>query len=285
MERFKDTKSVVLAGRTIRICALAILLLPFFSPLAAMSENLCGVRSACPVKGGNYRIELPQDGDIRGVYIYFHGFKSSADLQLRQRPLVEVTLAHHLAYVAVDGIDGGWSFPHGPRQSRNDIAFIKNVLDDLRQRHGFTPAKTVMGGFSIGASMAWYAACREGEKTAAMVTFSGVFWNPLPGPDDCVANLPPIVHFHGTADQTFPLAGRAIGTKFYQGDARKSLGILRQRAKCNMKAAKKVTLVGIECEDVPDCIRGDSIMCIHNGGHEARADMLDAGLTALGFPK
>lgn len=254
-------------------------------PLTVSSAMLCEAQTACPVKDGNYRIELPHDGDIRGVYVYFHGFKSSARLQMQQRSLVEMTLAHHLAYVAVDGIDGNWSFPHGPRQDRDEKALVANVFDDLRQRYGFTPDKTVIGGFSIGASMAWYTACEQGEKAAAMVTFSGVFWNPLPSPEDCVADLPPMVHFHGTTDQTFPLAGRAIGIKFHQGDALKSLAILRERAKCDMKAAKKVTLDGIECDDIPDCIRGDSVMCIHSDGHEARADMLDAGLTEMGFPK
>ncbi|WP_107676103.1 PHB depolymerase family esterase [Agrobacterium sp. LAD9] len=268
-----------------RTCLLSVLLLIGVMPLTVSSAMLCEAQTACPVKDGNYRIELPHDGDIRGVYVYFHGFKSSARLQMQQRSLVEMTLAHHLAYVAVDGIDGNWSFPHGPRQDRDEKALVANVFDDLRQRYGFTPDKTVIGGFSIGASMAWYTACEQGEKAAAMVTFSGVFWNPLPSPEDCVADLPPMVHFHGTTDQTFPLAGRAIGIKFHQGDALKSLAILRERAKCDMKAAKKVTLDGIECDDIPDCIRGDSVMCIHSDGHEARADMLDAGLTEMGFPK
>ncbi|WP_244510000.1 dienelactone hydrolase family protein [Rhizobium sp. AC27/96] len=204
---------------------------------------------------------------------------------MQQRPLVETTLAHHLAYVAVDGIDGSWSFPHSARSGRDEKTFIAEVFDDLKSRYGFTPEKTVIGGFSIGASMAWYTSCQQGEKAAAMVTFSGVFWNPLPKPEDCIADLPPIVHFHGTADQTFPLAGRAIGKEFHQGNAYDSMALMRERARCDAKNAKSVTLDGIRCDDVPDCIRGDSIMCIHNGGHEARADMLDAGLTAVGFSK
>jgi polyhydroxybutyrate depolymerase len=133
--------------------------------------------------------------------------------------------------------------------------------------------------------MAWYTACQQGEKAKAMVTFSGVFWDPLPKDTDCVTDIPPIVHFHGSADQTFPLAGRAIGTQFHQGDAFASMAIVRARARCNVSNAKTITLDGIQCDDVPDCVRGDSIMCIHTGGHEARADMLDAGLTAVGFPR
>lgn len=261
-----------------------------FLVLAAIPSHLfaavpCGGTTACPVKDGDYRIELPTDGDIRGAYVYFHGFKSSAELQMQQRSLVETALSHHLAYVAVNGVDGSWSFPHGARPGRDEKTFIASVFNDLRNRYGFTSDKTVIGGFSIGASMAWYTACQQGEKAAAMVTFSGVFWNPLPEAEDCIADLPPIVHFHGTADKTFPLTGRTVGGHFHQGNAFDSMSLLRARAKCDVNDTKTITLDGIRCDDVPNCIRGDSIMCIHNGGHQARADMLDAGLTAVGFPR
>lgn len=254
-------------------------------PSLAAPVSSCGGDTACPLKQGNYRIEFPRDGDTRGAYVYFHGYQSSAKLQMRQRSLVDMTLAHHLAYVAVDGQGGSWSYPDSPRSDRNEKVFIASVFDDLRRRFGFTPARIVIGGFSMGASMAWYTACQQGDRAAGMVTFSGVFWNPLPKPEDCVAGLPPIVHFHGTADQTFPLAGRAIGTGFHQGNTFDSIAIMRARAKCDLAGAKPITLDGIACDDVPGCLRGDNILCIHGGAHEARADMLDAGLTAIGFAR
>ncbi|MFK0166584.1 alpha/beta hydrolase family esterase [Rhizobium sp. NPDC090279] len=270
-----------------KICSLFLVLICLLAPHAASASALtaCGGSIPCAVEGGDYRIELPADGDVRGVYVFFHGFKSSAELQMQQHYLVDATLAHHLAYAAVDGLAGSWSFPNGPGKSRNDDAFVTNVLADLRSRYGFTADRTIIGGFSIGASMAYYTACRHGDLAAAMLTFSGVFWNPLPKPSDCIANLPPMVHFHGTADETFPLSGRQVGPTSHQGDAYKSIAILRERAKCDTRQAKTITLDGIACDDVPSCIRGDSILCIHNGGHEARADFLDAGLTALGYAK
>jgi len=245
----------------------------------------CGGSTACMVDGGNYRIKLPADGDVRGVYVFFHGFKGSAETQMPQRPLVNATLAHHLAFVAVDGTEGSWSFPNAARPGRDEERFVANVFDDLEKRFGFTADKTVIGGFSLGASMAWYTACQQGGRAAGMVTFAGVFWNPLPRASDCIAALPPTVHFHGTADETFPLAGRAIGPRAHQGDTFKSVAILRRRAACDLAATRKVTLDGVECDDVPGCARGDSVLCIHKGGHEVRADFLDAGLTKIGFPK
>lgn len=245
----------------------------------------CEADGTCLVRNGDYRIELPRDNDVLGAYVYFHGFKSSALLQMQQRPLVEMTLSHHLAFVAVDGVDGSWSFPNSARPGRDEKAFIGGVLDDLRDRFGFTPEKTVIGGFSIGASMAWYTACQQGGSAAAMVTFSGVYWNPLPKAEDCTANLPPTVHFHGTEDQTFPLAGRGLGNGFHQGNTFDSMALMRGRAQCDVRDTRIANLAGIQCSVVPGCIRGESTLCIHDGGHEARADMLDAGLTAVGFPR
>lgn len=268
-----------------KICSLFLVLICLFAPHSAGASGSasCGGATPCAVDGGEYRIELPSDGNVRGVYVFFHGFKSSAELEMQQRYLVDTTLAHHLAFAAVDGIGGSWSFPNGPGKGRDDKAFIGAVLADLRNRYGFTAGRTILGGFSIGASMAYYTACQQGDRAAGMLTFSGVFWNPLPKPSDCIANLPPVIHFHGTADQTFPLSGRQVGPHAHQGDAYKSIAILRERAKCDVRHAKTITLGGVACEDVPGCIRGESILCIHNGGHEARAAFLDAGLTTLGY--
>ncbi|TPE48182.1 alpha/beta hydrolase family esterase [Amaricoccus solimangrovi] len=232
---------------------------------------------------GDYRIVLP-DGPARGAYVFFHGYQGSAALTLRdQRPLVEVARAHGLAFVAVDGREGRWSMPHVPAPDRDDQAFIGEVLDDLALRHGFNPGDTVLGGFSLGASLAWYAACFQGQRFAGMVTFSGVFWSPPPAPGDCVAAVPPTVHFHGIADRTFPLAGRAIDAAHRQGDTFGSIAVLRSAAGCDVAGTRPVTLAGLVCETMAPCRRGPITLCLHPGGHGTDARQLDAGLSALGF--
>lgn len=267
---------------------ISVLLVSLISTLAPASASLpdCGGAVACQVQDGNYRIEIPKDGDVRGAYLFFHGYKGSALLQMEQRDLVNTTLAHHLAFVAIDGLHGSWTFPNDARDGgRDDNKLVADVFNDLHARFGFSAKNTIIGGFSIGASMAYYTACKKGQKAAAMLTFSGVFWNPLPKSEDCVAGIPPSIHFHGTADGTFPLAGRQVSPTARQGDTFKSVAVLREAGKCDLDDAKTVIIDGITCQEVPDCLRGDNILCIHAGGHEARADMLDAGLTTVGFPR
>ena len=44
------------------------------------------------------------------------------------------------------------------------------------------------------------------------------------------------------------------------------------------------TLAGIDCEVAAGCARGGLALCLHPGGHEIRAEWLDAALGHLGWP-
>jgi polyhydroxybutyrate depolymerase len=245
------------------------------------SPSGCGGEIPCAVKYGSYLIEMPPGRSARGVYLFFHGYQSSASLQMKDRALVEVAFRHGLAFAAVDGLDGTWSPPNTQAHQRDDIAFSGAVLDDLQLRFGFTSKDVVIGGFSLGASMAWYTICKSGNRVSGAVTFSGVFWDPLPGPRDCPATPPPLIHFHGRADHTFPLAGRAVGN-MHQGNTFDSMTILQSRAGCSARAAPPVLIGGIPCQVADGCSRGQLALCLHDGGHIANPDWLDAALSRLG---
>jgi polyhydroxybutyrate depolymerase len=200
---------------------------------------------------------------------------------MRATDLIATAQAHGLAFAAPDGIDHTWSFAGSPSQDRDETRFVGEVLDDLQRRFGFGPDRVVVGGFSQGASMAWYVACHLGNRVAGAVTFSGVFWDPLPQPSDCEAAPPPIIHFHGRADHTFPLAGRAIGTRWHQGDTFASRAVLEARGQCRVADTHPAVIAGVACEVTPECLRGSITLCLHDGGHEVRAQWLDGGLDAL----
>jgi polyhydroxybutyrate depolymerase len=242
----------------------------------------CGGSVPCPVEGGSYRIEMPEGGKPKGAYVFFHGYRSSAELQMRHRALVDTARRHGLAFVAVDGLRGTWSHPNAPGHYRNEAAFVRRVLDDLDKRFGFDRSNTLVGGFSQGASMAWYSVCRSGDRLAGAVTFSGVFWNPLPKPEDCVPDLPPIIHFHGRQDGTFPLAGKAIGSRFHQGDTFKSVAFAREAARCEGDV-ETIEVADLSCTVTVGCVRGEVTLCLYDGGHQVRPEYLDRGLTRLGF--
>lgn len=268
-------------ARTVRLLAACLLAAGAAATGAAAAgpEPGCGGPVPCAVAGGaTYRIELPPEGRAAGVYLFFHGYKGSAEAQMRHRELVAAAHVAGFAFAAVDGANGTWSHPNAPAADRDEFAVTKAVLDDLSARFGFGPDRVVAGGFSQGASMAWYAVCRLGDRLAGAVTFAGVFWDPLPAAEDCPAMPPPLVHFHGAADRTFPLAGRPIGGRWHQGDTAESLAILTARAQCAAEPAPPVTLAGIPCVVASPCGRGPVTFCRHDSGHEVRPAWLAAAL-------
>jgi polyhydroxybutyrate depolymerase len=236
----------------------------------------------CTVEEGRYQIELPKTGVAQGVYLFFHGYKSSAASQMASRSLVEAAHSRGLAFAAVDGVNGTWSHPNAVAADRDEKVFVGHVLDDLEHRFGFGADRVIIGGFSQGASMAWYSVCDIGDRVAAAITFAGVFWNPLPRPENCKAVPPPMVHFHGTADRTFPLEGRAIGGHWHQGDTRKSIAVVEERAQCQAEPVLHQSIGTADCGVAVGCRRGPLALCLHGEGHEARAEWLAAALEYLG---
>ncbi len=250
-------------------------------PASAGDGASCGGDVPCRVPLGEYRIAMPPTGRAVGALVFFHGYMASAEEEMKKRALVEAALSRRLGFVAPDGLAGTWSHDNAPSRARDETAFVRAVLDDLDHRFGLGPDRTIVGGFSQGASMAWYTVCHSGDRVAGAITFSGVFWNPLPAPSDCASPPPPMIHFHGTADRTFPLAGRAIGSRWHQGDARASLAVLRDRAGCEPAAPPPVTIAGLSCEAPRGCLRGPITACIHDRGHEVDPAWLAAGLDRL----
>lgn len=276
-DRIRSTIALRVAGAA---CAASMALLAPSGSTAAEDPG-CGGDVPCRLPLGDYRVALPPGGAPRGALVFFHGYTASAREEMRKTALVRVALDRGLAFVAPDGLAGTWSHDNAPSRERDETAYVRAVLADLDARFGIGPERTIVGGFSQGASMAWYTLCHSGDRVAGAVTFSGVFWNPLPTPADCAATPPPIVHFHGTADHTFPLAGRAIGARWQQGDAFASLAIAREKAGCTAEPPRRVTIAGVVCEETPGCARGPIDACIHDRGHEVDPAWLAGGLDRL----
>ncbi|HUG60713.1 MAG TPA: alpha/beta fold hydrolase [Methylomirabilota bacterium] len=260
--------------------AAVVACLALVPPTATAAE--CGGSVACPVEGGEYRIALPPGGAATGAYVFFHGYRGSAEGQMKSASLIEVAHRHGLAFVAPDGAGRTWSHPGAPSRNRDEIRFVAAVLDDLEARFGFGADEVVAGGFSQGASMALYALCAHPARFAGAVTFAGVFWSPIPEAQDCAGPPPPIVHIHGRSDGIFPLAGRPIGESWRQADTFDSMAVLAEAGACAAEPAAAGILPDMDCTVTAGCAREPMALCLHAGGHEVRAPWLDAALDALG---
>ena len=256
--------------------ALASLLLSAPPAAAAGIGPGCGVETPCAIAGGEYRIRLPQGRAPKGAIIFLHGWSGTAEAEMRNTAWARLAERLGVAFVAPQGEGGTWSYPGAPRQLRDEFAFFRALAADLKDRFGISGEKTVLTGFSMGGSMTWNIACREGELFAGYVAVAGAFWDPVP--EACPSPVPMLVHVHGTADKTVPLEGRAIGEHWRQSDVAKSLALWQRKAGVAPDFPKDAPAQGLACQ-MQEAGNGRGLleMCLHSGGHSIRAEWVEEG--------
>ncbi len=228
-------------ARIFHLCA-AITIVSLLSASASHAAEVCGgTHGSCKVSLGAYEIALPEkplaQDETRPVVLFFHGAGGNGGSVVEKdfwtRPFVD-------AGYAVIGPNGlarpgnpfgpGWSFrPEGPQQ-RDELAFAREVLDDAQKRFRIDRKRVLMTGFSIGASLVWYLACKEPTLATAYAPVAGGFWRPHP--ETCAGPVD-LLQTHGWRDRTVPLEGRPLRAgEIYQGDIFEGLQLWRRVNGC-----------------------------------------------------
>ncbi|WP_417671619.1 alpha/beta hydrolase family esterase [Roseibium sp.] len=255
--------------------AAAVLVLAVVS-LSAPVAIACGGESACQVDGGKYYVIKPNELDLEGgipAIFYLHGHRGSALNAVRNTAFQKLASDLEVAFIAVQGVEGTWSFPTAPRNRRDEFTFFDRVLLDAEKRHGVDPVRTLLTGFSSGGFMTWYLACENPGRFAGYAPIAGAFWVPLPR--ECAAEPPFLFHVHGRTDTVVPLEGRALGGgRWHQGDVFDSFDIwVRQLGLENKGAKSSDERYGFECEYwAPQT--GLLELCLHDGGHNLRTEWI-----------
>lgn len=246
------------------------------TPLPAAAAGHCGVEAACPVAGGSYRVSPPAawDGSTKlPTALFFHGYQGSADDQMRDEALRRQFAEAGVLLVFPDGRGRTWAHQGSPaaasaEHGRDEVAFVRAVLADLRQRWPLDEARLWAVGFSQGGSMVWDLACRGG-LFEAHVAIAGAFWMPLP--TACPAGPVDLFHIHGLSDATVPIEGRTLRAgAFTQGDLFAGMAIMRavngcSRAPDGYASSGAFVLRGW----LQSCASGRQlVMALHDGGHE-----------------
>lgn len=242
----------------------------------------CSDTTRCAVEGGDYLVRPPKSWDGRAplpVVVFLHGYAGSADGIMQDEPLGQLMSDAGVMLVAPQGLappggERGWSLPVFTDRERDDIAFIGRVVDDLARRYPLDRSRLLGSGFSLGASMIWYVACRSPGTFAAYAPVAGAFW--VPEPETCAGPVS-LRHVHGTADRTVPMTGRTIQTRsgpITQGDVLKSAGVMRATDGCRPEPAETTKRDGLTCRTWArsDCASGrEFVLCLHAGEHEIDA--------------
>jgi polyhydroxybutyrate depolymerase len=240
--------------------AAAALLAPAAPALA------CGADSDCPVAAGDYRIRIPAKGAAArpGAIVWLHEHRGSPEQALAHGDLTRAADRLGVALIAPRGPGGRWNLPGAfGGEGRDEVAFINATVDDAVARFGLDRSHVLVSGFSLGGSMAWYVACKEGRRYMGYAPVAGAFWEPYP--EACAAPAPFLRHVHGRADMVVPLAGRQL-SRARQGDVRRSFELLRRSWRCEAIELAPDPRFDFSCSHW-SCGGSAQSFCLHSGGH------------------
>jgi len=220
--------------------------------------------------GGDYAVLEPDGWDGVSklpVLIWFHGWQRTGKYVLGNKRTGGVTRKKGVLLVAPNGVGKSWSMPAWTgRQGRDELAFTRKLLADVKRRWPVDENRIWIAGFSLGGSMAWYIACTMGSEADAFFPVSGVFWRPHP--DTCPDPAENLAHVHGTADTVMPLDGRRFGDGVAQGNVFQSTAILRTAQGFGEAPDRHVAEGNRQCDIWADPATGRSLeLCLHPKGH------------------
>lgn len=163
----------------------------------------CGTETRCEVPEGYYLAAEPEDWDGTSplrLVVYFHGWNGSPEGTFRNRGMVRGATSRGALFVAPYARSGYWrQIGQGRAESgRNEAAYIRAVMEDVRKRWPIDESQTLASGFSRGASMVWNVACYTGDLFRAYAPIAGGFWRS--NPETCPSGPVNLRHIHGTAD-------------------------------------------------------------------------------------
>ncbi|WP_341368523.1 alpha/beta fold hydrolase [Yoonia sp. BS5-3] len=244
------------------------------------TAQACSIDTACSVGARDYYIAMPeQTGEPVPAVVYLHGAGGSGAGALRNRTMVSAFNARGFAVIAPDGVaragrnGRGWGFHPSSGRQMDEVAFLIAVRDDAIARFGLDTDQIVLGGFSIGGSMAAYTACLAPDAFSAYAPMGGNFWRPHPVECEGPVRL---LHTHGWTDGTVPLEGRVLNNvpandpgARAQGDVFHAMSIWRETNECMYLKADRFVTEGAFWRRIWDrCADGTALeLAIFPGGH------------------
>jgi len=149
--------------------------------------------------GGDGQIALRKDGWAE--LADQEGFIAVAPTGLPVRPRLEASFATN-PHVW----NSGQLNPRGPRAAIDDVAYIRDLLDELKQQAPYDTDRVFVAGHSNGGSMALKLAAELSERFQAVGTVAGLIAVENPQPKRPL----PTLYILGTADPLMPLEGGEV---------------------------------------------------------------------------
>ena len=154
-----------------------------------------------------YNVYAPKNlGENRPLLIFCHGYNQDANWmqnsEFKNDNVSMETVCDTAKFVVVfpNGINKAWDI-----SGNSDINFIKAIIDKMATQHKIDRNRVYLGGFSMGGMLTYHAMNKISDLIAAFAPCSGY---PMGGASaSATARAIPILHIHGTADETCAFSG------------------------------------------------------------------------------
>jgi len=268
--------------RTMRALLTLLLLLAVPATSAQALAQAQAPSERFEVPDGYYRAAPPPDWDGASplaLIVYFHGWNASPEGTFRNRAMLNAAHRRGALFVAPYARTGYWRQIGAGRAEggRDEAAYIRAVMADVRRRWPIDARRTLASGFSRGASMVWNVACYTGDLFAGYAPIAGGFWGSTP--DDCPSGPVNLRHIHGLADDVVAFDKVGIYNSMPIPDG---LALYRRINGCTTPAGAGTEHSKLRCEIRSGCASGRAIeLCLHDGGHSIPAEWVAEGLDWL----
>lgn len=146
-----------------------------------------------------------QPGRPVPLVLVFHAAGGKGRSIARHTGFTELAEREGFAVAYPDGIGGRWNDGRRP-SGRDDVGFVRALLDSLRRELTLDSNRVYAAGISNGAMFSYRLACDLPGVFAAIASVAGAL--PADLPPRCAPATPlSVVAFQGTADRSLPYDG------------------------------------------------------------------------------
>lgn len=223
------------------------------------------------VGGTEYRYELHiPENFVSGaaLVIDLHGYTESPDRQDRRSEMRAKSDEEGFILVQPDGPGNSWNggacCGSGASRDRDDVAFIRALIDVVAEYVCIDRRRVYATGMSNGGFLAHRLGCEAADVIAAIAPVAGVMGIPQ---NSCQpSRAVPVMHFHGTADLIVPYNGNGL---LRYPSVSTTMSVWRDRNSCTGSATTTYDDGNTECETWASCRSGSEVtLCtIRGGGH------------------
>ena len=243
----------------------------------------CGPDTDCQVGDRTYRVALPS-APTGAAFIFVHGYQGTAAGAMGNGSLRRLAEDLGAVMIAVQAGANDWNIPGAPNESVNhssdELAYFDAVMADATARFGVDPARTLVTGFSAGSMVVWNLACERGTSFAGFAPVSGTFWAPTP--TSCPTGPVNLIHYHGDADTTVPMEGRAIGPA-HQGSVTQAFALMTATGGYGPAVPRAAT--DLTCNRQTDPAGHILELCMFAGGHSFKTSFVADAWAQLGIDR